>query len=192
MKMIPLSDKLSLSAVAQGYWRLDSWGLSTNQLISHMKACINLGVTTFDTAEIYSGTVCETLMGDAFKKDKTLRDKIQLVTKTGIFTQEINGQVFGYFNTTYDQVIQSCKESLLRLGTDYVDLYLIHREDPFIDPWETGRALLDLKKAGLVREIGVSNFDPYKFEALTRLLMARWRRIKLSGTRSFSNISTPG
>jgi predicted oxidoreductase len=168
MKTIKLSENLSFSPVAQGYWRLDGWGLTTADLVAHMRACIDLGVTTFDTAEIYGDTVCETMMGEAFRQEKSIRGQIQLVTKTGIFKQKIDGETFGYYDTTYERVMRSCKQSLKRLGTDHIDLYLIHREDPCFDPWETGRALLDLKKEGLVLEIGVSNFDPFKFEALNR------------------------
>ena len=109
-------------------------------------------------------------MGEAFRADKSLRERIQLVSKTGIFQEKINGSVFGYYNTTYDRVIASCKESLQRLCTDYLDLYLIHREDPCFDPWETARALKDLKKAGLIKEAGVSNFDPFKFDALNKAM----------------------
>ena len=63
MKNIKLSEQLSISAVAQGYWRLDGWGFSTDQLIEHMYACVERGVTTLDTAEIYADTLCEKLMG---------------------------------------------------------------------------------------------------------------------------------
>jgi len=125
-----------------------------------------MGITTFDTAEIYGRTVCETLMGKAFKKDPTLIKRIELVTKTGIFEKEISGEKIGYYNTRYSRVMQSCKESITRLGIDKIDLYLIHREDPCFNPWDTGRALEELQKEGLVLEIGVSNFDPFKFEAL--------------------------
>lgn len=168
MKTLKLSEKLSISAVAQGYWRLDGWNFSTDQLIDHMHACVERGVTTLDTAEIYADTLCETLIGDAFRKDKGLRGQVQLVTKTGIFRAEVNGNSFVYYDTTYERVMRSCKESLQRLGTDYVDLYLIHREDPCIDFAETARALKDIKKAGLAVEVGVSNFDPFKFDALNR------------------------
>ncbi len=168
MKKIQLSDPLTFSAIAQGYWRLDGWDFTTSDLVSHMRACIDLGVTTFDTAEVYGDTICEILMGEAFRQDPSIRKQVQLVTKTGIFKQMVNGKTFGYYDTTYNRVVRSCKESLQRLGTDHIDLYLIHREDPCFDPWETGRALLDLKKEGLVLEIGVSNFDPFKFEALNQ------------------------
>ena len=168
MRKTALSENLSLSVIAQGFWRLTSWEFTTEELVSFMNGCIDRGVTTFDTAEVYGGTQCESLMGEAFAKDPSIRGKIELVTKTGISRGMINGEPFGYYDTTYDRIIKSCKESLQRLQTDYIDLYLIHREDPLLDPWETGRALLDLKKEGLVREIGVSNFDSFKFEALNK------------------------
>lgn len=170
MKTVQLSEKLSLSPIVQGFWRLESWNWNTKELVEFMNACIDKGVTSFDTAEIYSATLCEKLMGEAFAADKTIRDRIQLVSKTGIFQEQINGSTFGYYNTTYDRVIKSCKESLQRLQTDYLDLYLIHREDPCFDPWETARALKQLKKEGLVKEVGVSNFDPFKFDALNKAM----------------------
>lgn len=170
MKTVQLSDKLSLSAVVQGFWRLENWNLSTKELVRFMNECIDRGVTSFDTAEIYSATLCEKLMGQAFAQDKTIRGRIQLVSKTGIFQEKINDKIFGYYNTSYDRVVQSCKESLKRLNTDYLDLYLIHREDPCFDPWETARALKDLKGEGLIREAGVSNFDPFKFDALNKAM----------------------
>ena len=149
MTKIKLTDNLSLSQIIRGFWRLDTWELSTDELIDNMKSSIDLGVTSFDTAEIYADTLCESQIGEAFAKDPALRGKVELISKTGIYKQEINGESFGYYNTTYDRIVRSCKESLQRLHTDYLDLYLIHREDPLLDPWEAGRAMLDLKKEGL-------------------------------------------
>lgn len=169
MEKIKLAENLSLSSIVQGFWRLDSWKFSKEQLASFMNECINRGVTSFDTAEIYSGTLCESLMGEAFNFDKSIRNKIEIVSKTGIFKENINGEVFGYYDTTYKRIKESCKESLKRLKTDYLDLYLIHREDPCIDFHETSAALLELKKEGLILQYGVSNFDPYKFNALNNI-----------------------
>lgn len=162
-----LSDKVSLSTIIQGFWRLKEWDLSSEKLVDFIKERIDLGVTSFDTAEIYADTYCETLLGETLKLAPELRSQMEIITKTGIFKQDLaDGKKFVYYNTGYDRVIQSCKESLQRLNTDYVDLYLIHREDPLIDHHETARALLDLKKQGLIKEFGVSNFDPFKFDAL--------------------------
>ena len=101
-------------------------------------------------------------MGEAFAADPSILKEIELVSKTGIYLTEVDGATFGYYNTTKERVLQSCKESLKKLHADHLDLYLIHREDPLLNPWDTAEALLQLKKEGLVREIGVSNFDPYK------------------------------
>ncbi len=170
MRNVSLCEKLDVSAIVQGFWRLEDWKLTTDELIDFMNACIEKGVTTFDTAEIYSDTRCESLMGEAFSKEPAIRSKIKLVSKTGIFKESINGEAFGYYDTSYDRILSSCKESLKRLHTDYLDLYLIHREDPCFDPWETARALKDLKKEGLIKEAGVSNFDPFKFDALNKAM----------------------
>lgn len=153
---------LKLSRIIQGFWRLTAWNMDTDTLVRFMNGCVERGVTTFDTAEIYGGGDCERQMGLAFQRDPGLSRKIELVTKTGIFKKD----GFGYYNTGYDSVVNSCKESLRRLNLESIDLYLIHREDPCMDPRETARALKDLKKQGLIREAGVSNFDPFKFEAL--------------------------
>ena len=164
MKKVKLSEGLSLSAVVQGFWRLDGWNWSAEELARFMNECIERGVTTFDTAEIYGDALCETLMGQAFEQDRSIRNKIQLVSKTGIFKE--GG--FGYYDTRYDRVKQSCEESLKRLHTDHLDLYLIHREDPCIDFESTAKALTELKQEGKIGEMGVSNFDPHKFNGLNK------------------------
>lgn len=168
MESIKLTEQLSLSRIVQGYWRLDGWKFSTKDLVKFMYECIDRGVTTFDTAEIYADTLCETLMGDAFRLEPAILNKIELVTKTGIFKEKIGKETFGYYNTSYNRIKKSCKESLQRLGAEQIDLYLIHREDPCFEPWETGRALMDLKQEGLIKEFGVSNFDPFKLDALNK------------------------
>lgn len=153
---------LELSRIVQGFWRLTEWNWTAQQLNKFMNECVELGVTTFDTAEIYGQTECEKQMGEAFALQPGLRDKVQIVSKTGIYVKD----GFGYYQTNYDRVMQSCRESIERLQCGYIDLYLIHREDQCFDPWDTARALKELKQHGLVREVGVSNFDPFKFNAL--------------------------
>ena len=166
MQTIKLSEKLNFSRIIQGFWRLTDWEITTDELIDFIKECINRGVTTFDTAEVYGDNECERQIGLALKKDPSLRKQMQIVTKAGVYKEILPDGAFGYYNTSYDRIMQSCKQSLERLQCDYIDLYLIHREDPCFDPWETARALNDLKKQGLILEAGVSNFDPIKYDAL--------------------------
>lgn len=66
MKRIRLSEDLTMSNVIQGFWRLTAWNWSAKELASFMHACIERGVTTFDTAEVYGGTACEKQIGEAF------------------------------------------------------------------------------------------------------------------------------
>lgn len=166
MEYVALSDALKVSRIIQGFWRLADWDFTTEQLAAFMEGCLERGVTTFDTAEVYGNTECEKQLGRVFAGRPDLRSRLQLVSKAGIYQTKIQGRTFGYYNTTYDRLMQSCKEALQRLHCEYLDLYLIHREDPCMDPYETARALKDMKKQGLIREAGVSNFDPFKFDAL--------------------------
>ena len=164
MERISISEQCTFSRIIRGFWRLVSWEWSTEELISHISACIDHGVTTFDTAEVYSMGECETQLGKALQNIP--RNQYQIVTKTGISRMELNGKTFGYYDTRYDRIIASCKESLRKLGCEYIDLYLIHREDPLIDFEQVAAAFQELKKEGLILEAGVSNFDPYKFNTL--------------------------
>jgi len=166
MEYMKLNEDVSLSRIIQGFWRLTDWQLSIDDLITFIENCIERGVTTFDTAEIYGGGECEIEIGKALKKAPHLREKMQIVTKTGIFVQEINGEKMGYYDTRYERIISSCKKSIENLNCEYIDLYLIHREDPCINHSEVARALNDLLEQGLIKAAGVSNFDPAKFEAL--------------------------
>lgn len=166
MEYVALSDTLTVSRIIQGFWRLTDWDFTTEQLAALIEGCLERGVTTFDTAEVYGNTDCEKQLGRVFAGRPDLRSRMQLVSKAGIYKTEIQGKPFGYYNTTYDRLMQSCKEALQRLHCEYLDLYLIHREDPCMDPYEAARALKDMKKQGLIREAGVSNFDPFKFDAL--------------------------
>lgn len=167
MEYVKLSDEVSLSRIIQGMMRVSPSVFSVDELIGFMEECISLGVTTFDTAEIYGNYENEAFIGEALIKKPHLRSQIQLVTKTGINMKSQNRTYkFGHYDTTYEKIVSSCKKSIENLHCGYIDLYLIHREDPLLDPYEVARALKDLKDAGLIRSYGVSNFDPFKFEAL--------------------------
>lgn len=167
MEYVKLSENVQLSRIIQGMMRVSPSVFSVDELIGFMEECISLGVTTFDTAEIYGNYENEVFIGEALKKRPQLRDKIQLVTKTGINMKSSNRTyTFGHYDTTYKKIVTSCKKSIENMKCGYIDLYLIHREDPLLDPYEVARALQDLKEEGLIKGFGVSNFDPFKFEAV--------------------------
>jgi len=167
MERIQLTENVSISRIIQGFMRLTNQHFTVDETIDFMKMCIDKGITTFDTAEIYGMFTCEEAMGEAFKKDPELRKHVEIVTKTGINMKSPNRPYkIGHYDTTYDKIISSCKASLEKLGVDYIDVYLIHREDPLINHKEVASALEELLKRGWVKSVGVSNFDPFKLDAL--------------------------
>lgn len=167
MEKLQLNHEVSLSRIVQGLWRLTSWNMSSQEIVDFVYQCIDLGVTSFDTAEIYGNYEAERVFGEALILDPSLRSKIEIITKTGINMKSVKRDYrIGHYDTTYNKIIASCKKSIELLNCEYLDVYLIHREDPLIDHKEVARALNDLKSMGLIKSYGVSNFDPFKFEAL--------------------------
>lgn len=113
--------------------------------IAGIKNAIDEGITLIDTAELYGAGHAEELVGEAIKDYD--RSKLFIVSK--VYSDNLH----------YDDVLDSCRQSLKRIGTDYLDLYLIHAPNPDIPLKETMKALDELKGKGLIREIGVSNFN---------------------------------
>ncbi|MBP9711850.1 MAG: aldo/keto reductase [Candidatus Pacebacteria bacterium] len=118
--------------------------------IKAIQAAIELGVVHIDTAEVYAGGYSETLVGQAIKGYD--RSKLFIVSKVKDL------------NMSYDSVINSCKQSLERLQTPYLDLYLLHQHNPNFSLKDTIRALDYLVEQGMVRNIGVSNFNKEFFQ----------------------------
>lgn len=170
VKKIQLAEDLQFSQIIHGHWRLAEWNLSPEELLSLMERCIEAGITTFDHADIYGNYMCEELFGQALKLKPSLRDEIQIVTKCGIklVSEKRPSHTIKSYDTSKEHIISSAENSLQKMNTDYVDVLLIHRPDPFMDPVETAEAFHTLRKEGKVRHFGVSNFSPAQMEMLQR------------------------
>jgi predicted oxidoreductase len=156
-----------LSALAVGAWRLDAWDFDDAALAAWIEHAIALGLTTFDHADLYGGFRCEVLFGRWLKAHPARRDEIQLVTKCGIKPPDAaRGWTVKHYDTGRAHILASVDNSLRQLGTDYLDLLLIHRPDPLLDPDEVAEAFAALKAAGKVRHFGVSNFSTSQFALL--------------------------
>ena len=170
METTALSSEVTVSRIIQGFWRLHSWNWTPQELHDFMVQAIELGVTTFDTAEIYGNYTAETQLGEVLKLDPSLRSKIQIITKTGINKPHPDRPyTFKHYETSYDKIIFSCNESLKKLNTSHIDVYLIHREDPFFDHHEADLAFKQLKAEGKIKTYGVCNYDPVKFSAFHKV-----------------------
>jgi predicted oxidoreductase len=160
-------DGPTFSRFAQGFGSAARWGKGPREVVEHMAACVDLGITTMDVAAIYSGGRAETLLGDALALDRSLRRRVEIVTKCGIGTW--NTSLYHY-DSSQAHIVQSVEESLTRLQTDHVDALLIHRPDPLMDADEVADTFESLRKSGKVRHFGVSNFSPPQFELLSSRL----------------------
>lgn len=172
MKRIRLAEDLEFSQIIHGLWRLSEWKMSTEDLVSFIEECIELGITTFDHADIYGGYTCEEIFGKALALKPELREKIQLVTKCGIKlkSNKFPNLKMNHYDTSKEHILLSVNNSLKNLQTDYIDLLLIHRPNPFMNPVEVAEAFNQLHSEGKVRHFGVSNFLPSQFKLLQAYL----------------------
>ncbi len=169
MESVRFSDTLTMDRIIHGHWRLMDWKMTKEELLHFTEEVMDLGITTIDTADIYGGFSCEEAFGDALKMKKGLREKLTIVTKCGIVFPCENRPQFEthHYDNTRKHILKSAETSLKNFGTDYLDLLLIHRPSPFMDPAEVSEAFKELYVSGKVRNFGVSNYENSKFEMLS-------------------------
>jgi len=177
MKKVPLGDsKLESSRLAYGCWRLARTGDIQQDLKTTREAvlaAVDAGYTLFDHADIYCHGRAESAFGEVLRENPALRKKILIATKCGIrFAGEPAGAPQRY-DFTAEHIIRSCEQSLLRLHTDRIDLYQLHRPDWLMDVDEVALAFASLHKSGKVREFGVSNFRPSQVSLLQRVVLQK-------------------
>lgn len=122
-----------------------------------VKQFIDSGGYYIDTAPMYGFGEVELMLGEVFKEYP--RDKYYIITKCGYI--DVEGKTFQTIQKSgkYDDVIRECDNSLKRMGIDYIDLYFMHSPDPNTPADETISAMVELKKQGKIKEIGVSNVN---------------------------------
>lgn len=192
MKKIKLSENLSLSQVVMGCMRIADSGLTEAELLKLVEECLDMGVTSIDHAPVYGGYTCEKIFGDAvLRKKPELREKMELITKAGIVCPGHYGNKTIYYNSTKEEIMKEMDESLEKLGTDHVDLLLIHRPDPLADPAETADALETVVKEGKALNVGVSNFMPSQIAMLQSYmsipLVTNQMELSVKNTENFFN-----
>ena len=157
-----------VSPIVAGVWRMGEWGWNAPQRLRWIEQCMALGVTTFDHADIYGGYAVEALFGEALALAPALRQRMQLVSKCGI--QLVCGarpdNRIKHYDSSAAHITRSVDNSLRALGTDHLNLLLLHRPDALMDADEVAAVFTALHAAGKVRAFGVSNFTPAQFELL--------------------------
>ncbi len=163
-----------VSALAYGVWRLadDPAGAAPAQVRAKIDACLEAGITTFDHADIYGNYTCEGVFGRVLAEAPALRDRMEIVTKCGIEAPcaARPGTRVKHYSATAPAIRRAVERSLRELRTDRIDVLLIHRPDWLTDAEETAQGLQALIRDGLVRSVGVSNYNPHQFSLLARYL----------------------
>ncbi|MCU1587826.1 MAG: aldo/keto reductase [Frankiales bacterium] len=154
---------LRVSEISYGNWLTHGSQVEADQATACVKEALEVGITTFDTADIYAGTKAETVLGDALKGVK--RESYELFTK--VYWPTGKGPNETGLSRTH--LSESCNASLKRLQTDHVDLYQAHRFDYETPLEETLRAFDDLVRAGKVMYVGVSEWRADEIEAALQI-----------------------
>lgn len=175
MKKIQLSKQgPSLSQIVYGVWRLgdNPDQANVNDVFKKIDAALETGMTTFDHADIYGNYGCEELFGMALAERPSLREGMEIVTKAGIklISDKRPSHKIKSYDTSPQHLMSSLERSLKNLHTDHVDLFLIHRPDPFMDVDATAGVLDKMVSSGKAKHVGVSNFTTSQFSLLNSRL----------------------
>ncbi|MEW1963324.1 aldo/keto reductase [Microbacterium sp. NPDC077644] len=159
MKSVPFGSTTAPAVIA-GMMRISD--KDDAQISELYRTARDAGIDFFDHADIYGGAMhaCEQRFGDALKLSPSERSEITLQTKCGIVPAE------GMFDFSYEHIVAQVDGSLRALGTDYLDVLLLHRPDALVEPDEVARAFDELESSGKVRAFGVSNHTPRQIDLL--------------------------
>lgn len=168
-----------------GTMRWGTWGadLSESGFAQMISDCLELGIDTFDNADIYGGHTTETSFGGGWRAARIDRSEIKIITKCGI---KMHSDIFPYsikqYDTTFEYIESSVNRSLRELQTDYIDQVLIHRPSPLMDMEDLAHSFKEIESTGKVRSFGVSNFTPYQVDILAELYPLAANQIEISVT----------
>src|SRR5512139_3620248 len=167
MRTIQLgSTPLKVSRIAYGCMGLGgSWDRATplseptkREAVKAIRTALDEGINFFDHADIYCWGKSEAAFAAIWSEVPRLREKIIVQSKCGIVMEGARPErTVGQFDFSYEHITRSAESSLKRLQTDYLDVLLLHRPDPLVEPEEVARAFDDLHASGKVRYFGVSN-----------------------------------
>lgn len=149
---------LKVPTIAVGCMRISN--MKDREVSKFIDTSLSHGANFFDHADIYGGGKSEEVFGKAISN--SMRENIFIQTKCGIRK--------GQYDFSYDHIVNSVDGSLKRLGTEYLDVLLLHRPDTLMEPQEVARAFSHLKETGKVRNFGVSNHNPYQVQLLQKAL----------------------
>lgn len=173
-----------MSDIVVGTMRWGIWdaNFKTSDYQRMIEKSLELGFTTFDHADIYGDHTTEAEFGEVLKSHPELREQIEIVTKCGILRVCDNKpqHYIKAYDSSKEHILQSAEDSLRQLGTDYIDVLLLHRPDFLMNPDEIGEAFELLYRSGKVRSFGVSNFTKSQVEMLSESVPVGTHQLEIS------------
>jgi predicted oxidoreductase len=173
MERIYLSDSgPKVSPAIYGFYRWNTDEINIHKMESIVDLCLELGINTFDHADIYGGYQCEEMFGDIIKSKRIKREEIVLFTKCGVNLPDPSHPDIRvkYYDTSKEHILRSLDSSLRKLRTDYIDIFLLNQLDRLSSLEETALTLQKLKDSGKVKNIGVVNFSVFQHQLLSSYL----------------------
>ncbi len=174
MDKIYLSDSgPKVSPVIYGFWRWGDEGENTVANIERIiNLCLELGINTFDHADMYGKYLSEELFGQVLKQKSFKREDVVLFTKCGVIITNQNNPTarVRQFDSSAVHIYNSVKNSLKKLNTDYIDIFLLDHLDPLANIEETASALMSLVETKIVKNIGVANLTVFQHQLLASYL----------------------
>ncbi len=139
------------------------------EAVKTVNTALEEGINIFDHADIYSRGNSEKIFSAVLDEQPDLRNKIVLQSKCGIrFPGDPDEKAPARYDFSHDHIIKAVEGSLQRLKTDYLDILLLHRPDPLVEPEEVAKAFDELKHSGKVRYFGVSNHTGLQIDLLKK------------------------
>lgn len=173
---------MTLSPVVAGLWRLPEWKLDTPALVRWIEQVLELGISSFDHADVYGDYSVEAAFGQALAASPGMRERMTIVTKCGIklISPARPAHAVKSYDSSRAHLTASVENSLRALRTDRIDLLLLHRPDALMDADEVADTARALRDAGKVLDFGVSNHAPSQFALLHRRLPLVTNQIEFS------------
>lgn len=178
---------MKLSPIIAGTMNWGAWGakLSARQIADLIESAVEAGVHTFDHADIYGGYTTEQDFGTAFAASQVEREEAIFITKCGIrYPSPESPHAVKHYDYSKEHIRRSLENSLRYLKTDYIDVFLLHRPSPLLDPKEAVETLEKLKAQGKIRHWGVSNFTVSQLHLIGQEITPEWNQIACSITHT--------
>jgi predicted oxidoreductase len=174
MEKVYLSDAgPKVSPAVYGFYRWsDMGGDGVERMERIVNLCLELGINTFDHADVYGSWKCEELFGELIRQKALKREDLVIFTKCGLRVPGPNQPDVRvrHYDTSKEHILKSVDNSLRNLKTDYIDIFLLDHLDPISNLEETAFALLQLREKGKVKNIGVANFSVFQHQLLASYL----------------------